>query len=71
MTPLVTGEIMSGVRFRTFGANGACDWANFARLAPTGRLPRGDELDRPRLDFEQGRQKSHVLAVEVDAHLLR
>src|ERR1700716_2250396 len=37
----------------------------------TKRLSRGYELDRPRLDFEQGRQESNGLAVEVETDLLR
>src|SRR6267378_2159224 len=41
-----------------------------AALGPP-ELSRGDELDRARLYLEQRRQESHVLAVEVDAHLFR
>src|SRR5882672_1032189 len=42
-----------------------------ARAALEPVLSRRDELDRARLDLEEGRQESDVLAVEVDAHPLR
>ena len=34
-------------------------------------LSRRDELDRAGLYLKEGRQESHVLAVQVDAHLFR
>src|SRR5258708_623380 len=78
MTPLVTDGIIYGANSVDLAPNVPINRANSVDLAPHRRhfLPRQnsswrDELDSTWLDFEESRQESHVLAVEVDAHLLR
>src|SRR5260370_3072646 len=46
-----------------------CGVAITPRVTP--ELSRRDELDRARLNLEQRRQESRILAVEVDPDLLR
>src|SRR5712664_2292508 len=78
MTPLVTDGIIYGANSVDLAPNVPINRANSVDLAPDRRhlLPRQNsswrnELDSTWLDFEESRQESHVLAVEVDAHLLR
>jgi hypothetical protein len=51
----------------------ACEamWCGDDPLSHLDRLSRSDELDRARLNLEKRRQEAGLLAVEVDAHLLR
>ena len=44
-------------------------WCGDDPLGDLDRLSRCDELDRARLNLEKRRQKSGLLAIEVDAYL--